>query len=529
MFATGLLSACAAHDRHDKLDIAVTGGQIRGVDAGDVMIWKGIPFAAPPVGELRWRPPQPVLSWQGTLDADAFKPDCAQEPFAEDMAPLRTVSDEDCLYLNLWKPAPASARPLPVLVWIYGGGFVNGGTSPAVYDGSAFAKNGIILVSFNYRLGRFGFFAHPALTGEARERGEMLGNYGYLDQIAVLKWIQGNIHAFGGDPDNVTIFGESAGATAVMHLLVSPVAAGLFHRASLLSGGGRGPAMTVRPLNAQASDGRPSAEAIGAAFAQQHGIEGEGHEALTQLRALSAHHLISGLNLATLERFDDTYIGDPIMGGVPVLDGTIVHPDPQRALESGEWAKVPVLAGSTDADYGISFAQNKDEVFAPFAAKAQQARQIYDPDDTTPLDVLRWQVAMDQLMSEPPRFVSKQVSAQGMPAYFYRFSYVAQSMRDEWAAGAPHASELPYVFNTVKARYGDDLTDADRRTAETANHYWANFAKTGNPNADGLPQWPRYDRAQDIVLDFTLDGPSAHQDLWKARLDVIETLYATDH
>jgi len=187
-----------------------------------------------------------------------------------------------------------------------------------------------------------------------------------------------------------------------------------------------------------------------------------------------------------------------------------------------------VLVGSTNADYGVSLAQNKAEVFAPFGDMAQKARQIYDPDGTTPLDSVRWQVAMDQLMSEPPRFVSRQVSVQGLPAYFYRFSYVAKSMREQWTAGAPHASELPYIFNTVRARYGDALTDMDIKTAQTVNLYWANFAKNGNPNMEGLHEWPRYANGQEMLLDFTPGGPKAHSDPWKARLDVIESLYAKD-
>jgi len=514
-----LLPGCAAQEPAATLDVVVTGGQVRGVRQGEVLTWKGIPFAAPPVGELRWRPPQPVLPWQGTLNADAFKSDCAQEPFPADAAPLGVTPAEDCLGINIWKPATASKTPLPVLVWIYGGGFVNGGSSPAVYDGSAFAKNGIVFVSFNYRLGRFGFFAHPALTAEARERGEPLGNYGYLDQIAALKWIQSNIAAFGGDPNNVTVFGESAGGTSVLHLLSTPMAAGLFHKASVLSGGGRGSLLGSRRLNEPDADGSISAEASGVAFARKHGIEGNGQQALTALRALPMETVIDDLNLATLWQVDDTYAGGPL------LDGEIVYRTPQQALEAGNWNKMPVLVGSTSADLGFSSAKNKEELFAPFAANAQQARKVYDPDGNAPFESVRNALSMDQTMGEPPRFMSKQVSAQGLPAYFYRFSYVAESMRAEWNHGTPHATELPFVFNTVKTRYGSDLTEPDQKTAEAANLYWTNFAKNGNPNGTGLPDWPRYDASSNIVLDFTLDGPNASPDPWKARLDVIERLY----
>jgi len=522
LFAIALLPACSAQVTADRLNVSVTGGQVRGMEEGDVISWKGIPFAAPPVGELRWRPPQPLVPWPGILNADTFKSDCAQKPFPADAAPLGVTPAEDCLGLNIWKPAAASDQPLPVLVWIYGGGFVNGGSSPAVYDGSAFAKNGIVFVSFNYRLGRFGFFAHPALSAEARERGEPLGNYGYLDQIAALQWIQDNIAAFGGDPSNVTVFGESAGARSVLHLLSTPIAAGLFHRAGVLSGGGLASLAGSRRLSEPSAEGLLSAESSGLAFARKNGIESEGREALAALRALSMDTLIDGLNLETNRQIDETWVGGPL------VDGVIVNLSPQQALESGRWNTMPVLVGSTSADSGMLSAETKDEVFAIFGKRAQHVRQIYDPDGNTPLDVVRRMVGMDKVMSEPPRYMSKLVSAQGLPAYFYRFSYVAESMRAEWSSGTPHATELPFVFNTVSARYGDALTQADTHTAEAANRYWANFAKTGDPNGPGLPDWPRYDPSRNTVFDFTLDGPKATPDPWNARLDVIESLYARD-
>jgi len=517
-----LLPVCSAQAGTDQLNVSVTGGQVRGVEAGEVIIWKGVPFAAPPVGELRWRPPQPVVAWSGILNADTFKSDCAQKPFPADAAPLGVTPGEDCLGINLWKPASASEQSLPVLVWIYGGGFVNGGSSPAVYDGSAFANNGVLFVSFNYRLGRFGFFAHPALTMEARELGEPLGNYGYLDQIAALKWIQNNIAAFGGDPDNVTVFGESAGARSVLHLLSTPMAAGLFHRAGVLSGGGLASLSGSRRLGGASAEGLPSAESSGLAFARKNGIEGEGREALAALRALSMESLIDGLNLETSRQADETWVGGPL------VDGMVVNLSPQQALESGRWNKMPVLVGSTSADSGMLSAENKTEVFALFGKRAQHARQVYDLDGNVPLDAVRKMVGMDKVMSEPPRYMSKLVSAQGLPAYFYRFSYVAHSMRAQWPGGTPHASELPFVFNTVNARYGDALTQADTHTAEAANRYWANFAKTGDPNGPGLPDWPRYDPSRNTVFDFTLDGPKATPDPWNARLDVIESLYTRD-
>jgi para-nitrobenzyl esterase len=226
-----LVSAASAQAAGEQVKIA--GGTVEGTVQARVLSFKGIPFAAPPVGDLRWRAPQPVKPWTGVRPATAYGHDCAQLPFPGDAAPLGTPPDEDCLVLNVWRPAERPAAPLPVMVWIYGGGFVNGGSSPAVYDGSPFAKRGVVFVSFNYRVGRFGFFAHPALSKEPHEGP--LGNYGYMDQIAALQWVQRNIAAFGGDPGNVTVFGQSAGAGSIAALLVMPAAAGLFRRAILQS------------------------------------------------------------------------------------------------------------------------------------------------------------------------------------------------------------------------------------------------------------------------------------------------------
>ena len=266
-----------------------------GAAADGVVSWKGVPFAAPPVGDLRWRAPRPAPAWDGVRQASAYANDCMQQPFPSDAAPLGTPPAEDCLYLNVWAPEKPAAAKLPVMVWIHGGGFVNGGSSPAVYDGSHFARRGVVFVSFNYRLGRFGFFAHPALTQEAA--GGPLGNYGYLDQIAALRWVQKNVAAFGGDPGNVTLFGESAGGGSVNTLMISPLAKGLFHKAIVQSGGGRaGGVMAMRHARQPGPDGSPSGEANGLAFAKLAGVTGEDAAALAALRKLPAADVVRGLN-----------------------------------------------------------------------------------------------------------------------------------------------------------------------------------------------------------------------------------------
>ncbi len=506
-----LVSTGLAADRPFPSQVAVTGGAIRGVATDGVLSFKGIPFAAPPAGELRWRPPQPVIPWTGVRDATAYGHDCAQKPFASDAAPLGTEPSEDCLVANVWRPVAAASRPLPVMVWIYGGGFVNGGSSPAVYDGSQFARHGLVLVSFNYRLGRFGFFAHPALSRE--HPGEPLGNYGYMDQIAALRWVQKNAAAFGGDPKDVTVFGESAGGGSVHMLLTSPRAKGLLQKAVIESGGGR-EVLPMRRLHEDMPNGLPSAESVGVAFAKSVGIEGEDAAALAALRQLPAEKVIAGLNLATMMGGNDTYAG-------PMIDGTIVVETTEEAYLAGHNAKVPVLVGANSADIGFSFARTMDEVMAPFGANTEKALRAYDPDGTGNVRAVGAAVAMDRMMVEPARFVATTFSVQGQPAYLYRFSYVAESMRKQWP-GAPHATEIPYVFDTVAAKYGTDLTPADEATAKAANAYWANFAKAGNPNGAGLPNWPAFDPSADVLMDFTAGGPKAMADPWKARMDLTE-------
>ena len=450
------------------------------------------------------------------MKADHHGHDCMQVPFPGDAAPLGTPPDEDCLVINVWRPASAGDGKRPVMVWLYGGGFVNGGASPDVYDGSQFAKKGVILVSFNYRVGRFGFFAFPALTAEARRLGEPVANYGYMDQIAALKWVQRNIAAFGGDKDNVTIFGESAGGGSVMNLLVSKAARGLFAKAIVESGGGRSSLMGDRGLDTPGPNGGPSAEEIGVNLAKKNGIEGTGADALAALRALPAETVLDGLNMATMRQAGDTYVGGPL------ADGDIMPGNQQALLESGDHARVPVIIGANSADIGFSFAQSMEQVTRPFGTDAAAVLKAYDPEGTGDVRAVGSAIAMDQTMIEPARFVVRTVSSQGLPAYEYRFSYVADSMRDQWK-GAPHATEIPYVFDTVAAKYGQDLTAKDAAIADMANSYWVNFARTGNPNGPGLPEWPAYSKANDTVMDFMMSGrPRAMADPWKARLDLIE-------
>jgi para-nitrobenzyl esterase len=488
--------------------VAIDSGQVQGAVQDDVASFKGIPFAAPPVGHLRWRPPQPVQKWHGVRQAVQYGADCMQIPFPSDAAPLGVKPAEDCLYVNIWRPAKtAPHEKLPVFVWIYGGGFVNGGSSPDVYNGSAFAKDGIVFVSFNYRLARFGFFAHPALSAE--EKSGPLGNYGIMDQIAALKWVQRNIAAFGGDPQNVTVCGESAGGISVHYLMTSTAAAGLFQKAIVQSGAGRsGAGIGMRRLSA--------AEPLGVAFAAKQGIQGEGAEALARLRALPAETLAKDLNMMSMGA-DSTYVGGPL------IDGDIIRADPSQLYAAGKGARVPVMVGATGMDIGFAFMRSKtiNDLLTQFGPDAQQVRTAYHINDADNVQAAAFRVGGDQMMIEPARYVARVLSARGQPVYEFRFSYVAESMRKEWP-GAPHASDIPFAFDTVAARYGKDLTAQDVQAARTMHAYWAAFTKTGKPEVAGQPGWTAYDAKADTLMDFTNAGPVASSDPWKTRLDLVE-------
>lgn len=503
-----LLLLCSLVTAQDTVTIDT--GKLKGAVADGVLSFKGIPYAAPPVGDFRWRSPQPAAKWSGVREATVYGHDCMQLPFPSDAAPLGTTPAEDCLVLNVWLPEHHTVK-LPVLVWIYGGGFVNGGSSPEVYDGSQFAKRGIAFVSFNYRVGRFGFFAHPALTKEAH--GGLLGNYGYMDQIAAMKWVKRNIAAFGGDPQQVTVFGESAGGGSVHMLMTSPLSVGLFQRAIVESGGGR-TLLSATGLH-EGKDGRPSAEDIGMAFAKKNGIAGEDAEALKKLRALPAETVVDGLNMASMGPAASTYSG-------PMIDGKIVSDTVENLYKEGKYHHLPMIAGANSMDIGFTRARTEDELFAPFGANADAAKTAYDAAGSKNMMMLGMKVAADQLMIEPARFVAQTFSAQGVPVWEYRFAYVAESMRSQWP-GAPHATEIPFVFDTVKAKYGAQLTPEDESIAQKTNEYWANFAKTGNPNGAGLPKWPQYSKMDELLI-IQPGGPIAEPDPWKTRLDLTQKL-----
>ena len=524
--AAGTLTGCGGNDSavnflENRKVVEVDSGALQGAATDGVLSFKGIPFAAPPVGALRWRPPQAAAAWAGNRAAENYGHDCMQLPYRGDAAPtpVGTTPDEDCLVLNVWRPDEVVPKKLPVMVWIYGGGGVNGSSASAVYDGSKFAKQGVMFVSFNYRLGRFGFFGHPALSKESPTG--LLGNYGFMDTIAALQWVQRNIESFGGDAHNVTVFGESAGGGAVHSLMTSPLAKGLFHKAIVESGGGRTGFIPGRRLREPGPNGLPSAEQVGVTFAGTVGVSGEDASALAALRALPAEKIVSGLNLTTLFSNFSTFSGG-------MIDGQLVVDEPGNVYLSGKAQKLPIMVGATNMDLGFSMARTMDEALAPFGpANRQAALAAFDPLGTGNVSEVGARIASDQLMVEPARFVAQTLTAQGVPVYEFRFSYVAAAIRSQ-VSGAPHASELPFVFDTLSARYGTSVTPQDAQMAKLANDYWVSFAKTGNPNGNGRPQWSAYDTKSDSQLEFSPNGAdktSSVPDAWKARLDLIQKLY----
>ncbi|MCO6360432.1 carboxylesterase/lipase family protein [Roseivirga pacifica] len=498
-----------------EVTLQIESGVLKGMTEAGVTSFKGLPYAAPPVGELRWRPPQPAIAWSGVRDATKFCADCPQRAFGSDTPALT----EDCLFLNIWAPEGATKNSkLPVMVWIHGGGFVFGSGSQAGTSGEEFAKQGVMLVTINYRLGRLGFFAHPALSKE--NPNEAKGNYAYMDQIAALKWIQSNISTFGGDPNNVTIFGESAGGVSVQSLLTIPSAQGLFHKAVIESGGGRDGVLTGRPIAKENADVHYpiSAEKIGMNFAKRKGIEGTDASALDKLRELSAAEIVDG-GLET-----DGPGGAPTYSG-PILDGRLVTETAESAYKAGRQPNVPIIIGSNSAEVPAGFvnASSKEELLKLYGDMSEELSAVYDPDGNTEFAKMLTLVNTDKVWAEPARFTARAFDAKGIPAYVYLFSYVPDSMKEWMRFGASHASEIPYVFNKLMSRNGQEIAARDKEVAKMMNSYWVNFAKTGNPNGAGLPIWPVYKADKREIIEFKADGTAASgPDQRKARLDFME-------
>ncbi|HEX5008491.1 MAG TPA: carboxylesterase family protein, partial [Hyphomonadaceae bacterium] len=470
-------------------------GDLKGVQTGGVIAFKGVPFAAPPVGDLRWRAPQRAAKWQGVRDASQHGAICMQKMPNPDNGIGQYPASEDCLTLGVWTTKLDRNAKQPVMLWIHGGGFVNGSGSADLYDGSQLAKRGVVVVTINYRLGRFGSFAHPLLTKEAGNG--FVANYGMMDMIASLEWTKRNIAAFGGDPNNVTIFGESAGGMAVQRLMTSPAAQGLFHKAIVQSGAGREPLQLLDKPNGRL----PSAESDGEAFVKSLGVTAT---STADLRAISSDRIIAA--------------GDPstFSGGGPVLDGKLFAMPIVDAFKQGREAKVPYLVGYNSAEFP-STPDNVDGSLSRIAgAKSADLPLVTAtyPDKET----MAAQIVGDIIFAEPARYLAGLHAANQQPTFLYRFDVVSTSVRHR-LKGTTHAQERQYVFDTLKTSpYATD--ENDEVQAQHAVAYWTNFAKTGNPSGVGHPVWPRYATNTDTLMEFTNDGPvskpSPHKQRWDA-------------
>lgn len=483
--------------------VTIASGPLTGVESDGVMSYKGIPYAAPPVGDLRWAPPQPVTPWTEPLLAADFCSDCMQ---ATEGKSIQTTPSEDCLYLNVWQPAgiPPTAG-LPVLVWIHGGGYVGGGSSIPTYDGAPFARQGMVVVTLNYRLGRLGFFAPSALL---ENTDAPYANYGYQDQIMALGWVQENIAAFGGDPSQVTLMGESAGGASVIHLMVSPaVESGLFQQTVILSGGGREALLDRELTGGSLTD--LDAESVDNLFAASLGVIGSGDQQLDELRAVPAEKLVGDLDLEKLAA--RRLLAGPLPG-VPAVDGEIVAGQPQEHILDGTVQFMPVLIGTTALDAPTHFPPDKLRPLSWFGPDDDAARDAYGFGGDRflgPVELAELILSMgsDLTMHEPAHFIAGAMSDAGYPSWVYRFTYTAESTRPAQTAQV-HAGELPFLFDTLAASYGDAVTENDRATATAFHTYVANFVTTGNPNGPGLPEWPPVTPGEFDVMNFTLeDGP----------------------
>ncbi|WP_029625510.1 carboxylesterase/lipase family protein [Sphingomonas sp. PAMC 26605] len=496
-----LSSTCAsAQDTVSSDRVRISDGTLQGIVGDGVAAFKGIPFAAPPVGPLRWRAPQPVQPWKETRLATTLGASCRQ---AKNDLDGGTLQSEDCLTLNVWAPRRAAGKRLPVMVWIYGGGFVVGSSASPFYDGTAFARRGVVLVSFNYRLGRFGFFAHPALD-DGNGVGPF-GNYGIMDQIAALKWVKRNISAFGGDPGNVTIFGESAGAISVNTLMTSPASHNLFAKAISESGFGRNVFSTLA-----------SAELSGTSFAKRHGVQGEGPAAAEALRALSADVILEKTN-------DLLDPGTPR----PMLDGRIVRERVDVAFTKGRQARIPYLVGGNSFEaslFAAAISAAPDKVIAQSGVEPKQAVALFGDGNVRKAALNLMTV---KLITEPDRFLATRASEAGQPVFRYYFSYVPVALRAA-LPGATHGAEVPYVFTSLPARpvrIGDQLIPAataeDLAIADAMQTYWTNFAKTGDPGTARGTRWLRHQADDSLVLEFGVEGVRMRPPLFPDRLDVV--------
>ena len=465
--------------------VTTKSGLLSGVSGRDasIMVFKGVPYAAPPVGDLRWRVPKPPAAWRGVRNADKFSAACMQtiaherKPWTYEFMAHDAIS-EDCLYLNIWTPAKSAGDALPVFVFIHGGGFNEGSGSIAAYDGEGLAKKGLVMITINYRLGVFGFLAHPELTKESGHHAS--GNYGLLDCLAALQWIRDNIVAFGGDPARVTVAGQSAGGMAVHALVASPLAKGLFRRAIVESGGS-----AAGGFNRELAE----AEQSGIRFAEQHGAGN-----LTALRAMTPEQLAAPAPAPA----GTPAAGRGEMAGIlrfgAIIDGYLLPESIDQIVAQGKQSDMPFITGANaDEGGGSPNPAIKLEVFQNqaeqrYAEQAEAFLGLYAATNDEEAGLSNNDASRDQQRMSIYDWTQARAKTSKSKVYTY-FWVHALPGPDAARYGAFHTSEVPYALNTL--RMSDrPFTDLDRKIADTVSSYWANFARTGNPNGKGLPEWP---------------------------------------
>jgi para-nitrobenzyl esterase len=483
-------------------------GMLEGVISPDgrVKTFKGVPYAAPPVGNLRWKAPQPVVPWEGVRKASEYGHRCMQAGIFSDMIFHDPGPSEDCLHLNVWVPAGASSRPLPVMVWIYGGGFAAGATSEPRQDGGNLSKQGVIVVSMDYRLGIFGFFAHPALAEESGHNSA--GNYGLMDQMAALQWVNRNIRLFGGDPDNVTIFGESAGSFSVSAQMASPLSQGLFQKAIGESGaffGGNRPMQTmatVAPENVKFAETKL------------------GTSSLEALRAKSAEELLKAASKPGAGMF------------WPIADGYFLPSIVSDIFAAGKQSHIPLLAG-WNADEG-SYRQYFGKLEPNAASFRAHAKELYTDQADAFLsaypaadDVQAKRSAQDWagdqfIAFSTWKWLEMQLTTGGAPVYRYEFDQAPPNEKPGPSAGAYHSAEIEFVFSVLSSKKLP-WSPADMKLSSLMSAYWANFAKTGDPNAEGLPKWPVYAPEAYSVMHLA-STPHAEPDQLRKRYQFLNSV-----
>ena len=452
-------------------------GIVQGIVEDSLTVFKGIPFAAPPVGKLRWKAPQPVQPWEGVKLATDYAPAAYQG------GNPASGKSEDCLYLNIWTPARSSDEKIPVLVWIHGGGFSFGAPADPVSEGANLANKGVVVVSMAYRLGQLGFLAHPELSAESPEHAS--GNYGLLDMIAGLQWIQKNIAAFGGDPGKVTIFGESAGGIAVSMLCASPLSRGLFHGAISQSGGSFGP---PRPKTYPGENMKTleQAEADGQAYMRQLGVS-----SLAEMRNIRA---------------DDLPLGMGMGGAWPIIDGYVIPDDQYVLYEEGKFNDIPILVGY-NSDEGASFTRTKDpkefiegvkERYGKFADELLSAYPVGEKNVPKTARDLARDAAFGWHTWSWARLQSNMGSSK---VFYYYFDQHPEYPEDSprYGYGSPHGQDVPYVFMTLDPE-DSNTTQSDLELSDAMGTYWTNFAKHGDPNGKGVPEWPAFSVSDPEVM-----------------------------